>query len=90
MLFTMGHKWRRGESKEVGPDATDWPQSLRVIGRKDDGGLAGDCPALSSLIVPPPRIHSFICVRDIQCTEWTYRCRHTKSNLGCICSVSAV
>lgn len=37
-LFTMGHKWRRGESKEVGPDATDWLQSSWVIGRQDDGG----------------------------------------------------
>lgn len=58
MLSTMGHKWRRVESKEVGPDATDWPQSLWVIGRQDDRGLAGESPAPSSLIVPPPHIDS--------------------------------
>lgn len=57
MLFTMGHKWKRGESKEVGPDATDWPQSLWVIGTQDDGGFAGESPAPSSLVVPPPRIN---------------------------------
>ena len=45
MLFTMGHKWGRGESKEVGPDATDWPQSSWVIGRQDDGGLSEESPA---------------------------------------------
>lgn len=57
------------ESKEVGPDATDWPQSSWVIGRQDDGGLVGESPAPSSLIIPLPGIHSFIYVRDIQCTE---------------------
>lgn len=73
MPFTMGHKWRRGESKEVGPDATDWPQSSWVIGRQDDGGLAGESPAPSSLTAPLPRIDSFICVTDIQSapqSEW--------------------
>lgn len=69
MLFTMGHKWRRGESKEVGPDATDWPQSSWVIGRQDDGELAGDSPTPSSPIIPSPYIDSFICDSDIQCTE---------------------
>lgn len=66
MLFTTGHKWRRGESKEVGPDATDWPQSSWVIGRQDDGGFAGECPAPSSL---HPCVDSLICVRDIQCID---------------------
>ena len=75
MLFTTGHKWRRGESKEVGPDATDWPQSSRVIGRQDDGGFAGECPAPSSL-------HLRV---DYLCQGHSvYRCEHTKSNLSCI------
>lgn len=77
MLFffftlTKGHKCKRGESKEiekeVSPDATDWPQSSWVIGRQDDRGFAGETPAPSSLIVPPPHTDSFICVGDIQCT----------------------
>lgn len=55
-----------GKSKEVGPDATYWPQSLRVIGRQDDGELAAESPAPSPLIVPPD---SFVCVRDIQRSE---------------------
>ena len=42
-FLTRVHKWRREESKEVekevGPDASDWPQSSWVIGRQDDGEL---------------------------------------------------
>lgn len=49
MLFTMGHKWRRGETKEVGTDVTDWPQSSCMIVQLD-GELAGDTAASSFLI----------------------------------------
>lgn len=66
MLFTVCHKYRGGKSKGVGPDATCWPQSWWVIGRQDDGELAAESPAPSSLSVPP---HSFVRVGDIRCSE---------------------
>lgn len=53
MLFTMGHKWRRGETKEVGTDVTDWPQSSWVIVQRD-GELAGETGASPFLIVHLP------------------------------------
>lgn len=50
MLCAMGHKWRREESKDARPDAGDWPQSLQVIGRQDDGGESTTPSSLVSLL----------------------------------------
>lgn len=81
LFFTLGHKWRRGESKEVGPDATDWLQSSWVIGRQDDGGsrsrLTHHCSNSYGFIYSS-RGH----LAGAEWSEQMYRRGHTKSNLG--------
>lgn len=63
-------------------------------GRQIDGGLKGDCPAPSSLIVPPPHTESFISGGGSRRSHYTERMEAgvEKAIQGCIslCLCSAV